>query len=269
MGLSTSHISPPAVHVSAGGSVVRLSGYRVGLPGDPTKTRGAVYEFSERSRRRLLYLLGEIPRDRLADALFVTLTYPGEWSDDPSEWKRHLDVFCKRIERRFPGAAIIWRLEFQRRGAPHYHLIVVGCRWIPHDLVRRYWYETVGSGDDRHLAAGTRVERVKSWKHLLSYAAKYAAKVDPHAASNPSLVGRHWGQRRRRQLAIVRLSRTVDRSTFYRLRRVLRGLARARGWRWRGKPAGRGAWIYATADTQAKLLWLAPPCLAPGGLDRT
>lgn len=206
-----------------------------------------------------MYLLGELPRDRLHDALFVTLTYPSEWSDAPAQWKRDLDTMCKRLERRWPRCSILWRLEFQRRGAPHFHLIVFGVRWLPHELLASWWYQTVGSGDERHQKAGTSIERVRSWRHLVSYAAKYVAKVGDGSGGAPSLVGRHWGVRRPRSLGIVRLRRSVSRETFHRLRRVMRGLARARGWRWRGKPHGRGAWLYATEDTQAKLFWLAEP----------
>jgi len=52
---------------------------------------------------------------------FITLT----WRKMPNEvGKRELDIFLKRFFRRWPLASVCWRLEFQERGVPHYHLIV-------------------------------------------------------------------------------------------------------------------------------------------------
>lgn len=56
------------------------------------------------------------------------------------------------------------------------------------------WYRFVGSGDVRHLQAGTRVGRVRSLEGGRRYAVKYAMKmrqkVVPETYRN---VGRFWG----------------------------------------------------------------------------
>lgn len=58
--------------------------------------------------------------------------------------------------------------------------------------VSQNWYEVVGSGDERHLRAGTRVERVKSRNGVMFYAAKYLSKVDLEPWKDLD-VGRFWG----------------------------------------------------------------------------
>src|SRR5208282_3427457 len=55
------------------------------------------------------------------------------------------------------------------------------------------WYEVVGSSEPRHLAAGTRVEAVKSNRGVFAYASKYLAKVEDDPAPEYESIGRCWG----------------------------------------------------------------------------
>jgi hypothetical protein len=80
-------------------------------------------------------------------------------------------------------------------GAPHYHVIISGE--IPNDEVVERWYRIIGSGDERHLKAGTRVEGIRSKGHLFGYLYNYIKKLDqkkrPEEFEN---VGRFWGSSR-------------------------------------------------------------------------
>jgi hypothetical protein len=130
-------------------------------------------------------------------SVMCTLTYPGEFPRDGRVVKRHLDCFVKRafrywVEGREPKSCF-WFLEFQERGAPHFHLFLNFT--IPAVLVSQWWYEIVGSGDERHLLAGTRIEAMRSGRYgTVSYASKYAAKVEQkEVPPNFVNVGRFWG----------------------------------------------------------------------------
>lgn len=152
--------------------------------------RGKIKRFSKRSRFRLLRLVSMLDRRKVdpKSVLFITLTYPGSGHGDERKAKRDLDVFGKRFRRKFPGVPFIWKKEPQKRGAIHYHLMVVGVRFIDKEWVSRVWYEVVGSGDERHLRAGTRVERARSWKGVVAYVAKYMGKEVEGEGE-----GRWWG----------------------------------------------------------------------------
>ncbi|GEM88469.1 rolling circle replication-associated protein [Meiothermus granaticius] len=51
-----------------------------------------------------------------------------ELGPDGKRVKAHLEAFRKRFERRYGTAwSLIWKLEFQRRGAPHIHLYLWNC----------------------------------------------------------------------------------------------------------------------------------------------
>lgn len=191
MGLSMGHISPfGSVEFWKGGQFIKAQRPKYKYAGKyGGGKRGCVTRFSYKSRRRLMNTLGKVQKRCIP--LFLTLTYPAIYPNDPRAWKRHLDVFVKRMERRFPDVGGFWKLEEQKRGAPHFHLILWGVEYA-HMLcwVSRAWYEVVSSGDEKHLRAGTRVETVRSWGGVMSYAAKYVGKLSDASWQYP---GRFWG----------------------------------------------------------------------------
>jgi len=164
--------------------------------------RGRVKGFSKASRRRLQRKLAMVQRSASINALFTTLTYPAEFSCDYQHWKRDLRAFFKRLRRKFPKAAGIWRLEFQKRGAPHFHLLIWGVPfgWDLKLWLSRVWFEVVGSGDEKHLRAGTNVQRIRNWRHMMAYASKVLGRVNVIAGEMSKQeqaigdeVGRWWG----------------------------------------------------------------------------
>ena len=192
-------------------------------------------------------LLASLRRDT-SPPLFVTLTYPARWDPDPERWKRDLHAWVRRLLRRYPHASVIWRLEFQERGAPHFHLLVFGVEFIPARWVSRTWAEVVGSGDPRHERAGTRVERVRSWRGVMRYASKYLAKPQEGPTG---WTGRVWGVYGRANLPLatfVAVRLTLDQ--FADVRRIL---ARLVGLSLRGWTLSRGLWIFGRARAVLRL----------------
>lgn len=196
--LSTCHNSP-MIALRSGASLLKVSRTvrekRVEKRESEISKRGKVSGFSAKSRNRLMRTLAEVRRDNLP--CFVTLTYPAVYSDDPKVWKRHLDNFIKRLARKFPSVAGVWKLEPQKRGAPHFHILVWG---VEYDQLARFvpqaWYEVVGSKDDNHLAwhwglLGNKhcVSQVESQRGVFWYASKYMSK-EVEGWEN---VGRWWG----------------------------------------------------------------------------
>ncbi len=95
--------------------------------------RGEIVEFTPASRRRMLELLAKV--EQAAVPLAFTLTYPDNFPLYREDYKGHLEAFCDRVQRRWPTAAIIWKLEFKARKtgrnkgkiAPHYHFALPSC----------------------------------------------------------------------------------------------------------------------------------------------
>lgn len=138
-------------------------------------SRGDVTVFSPQSRLRLLRLLASVSPSAVNGfrhrCSFLTLTTRAY--HHPRQFKEFMRAFFKRLGRKAPRLAIVWRLEYQKRGAPHLHLIVYNAPFIDKKWIQEKWGEIVGQ-----LRPFTRIESIKSYKHLMSYASKYAAKVE-------------------------------------------------------------------------------------------
>lgn len=165
----------------------------------PCSGRSAIKAFSIRSGARMRRFL------RCCNAQYTimgTLTYPGKYPHSGRVIKGHLRAFFARCRRYWEGLygsdpatrwSIFWFLEFQSRGAPHFHFFT-NCT-IPRDVLAVWWYDIVKSGDSRHLLAGTRIEYLRAGRAgTLSYASKYAAKAEQKAVpAGFEDVGRFWG----------------------------------------------------------------------------
>lgn len=164
-----------AVAVEAQGSLLALAVRSDAITRPGGGRRGAVLTFSKASRRRMLRKLARLDARR---PVFVTLTYPAEYPH-PMIAKQHLRTFLKRIKRRVPDASAVWRMELQKRGAPHFHLIFFGLPYISHATLRDWWGEVIGVIDSVTLFV--RIEVIRSKRGVMHYASKYMAKPAPQA----------------------------------------------------------------------------------------
>ncbi len=146
-------------------------------------------------------------REELAHALVVTLTYPAEFPapDDHAVYKAHLHTFQIYLRRKWPQCSGIWKLEFQSRGAAHYHLMLYGLHVVEIEAVRAWvreaWYRIAHNGDKHLGKAGTQVDPIKSVGGAVSYLVKYLSKEDQTMPGN--FGGRYWGLHNKPCLPIV------------------------------------------------------------------
>jgi hypothetical protein len=218
-----SHISGTII-VSANGLKAKRDNIKppYGIPHG--SGRKEICGFSKAARRRMLdyllsidwnLLIGESKRAAQARGVFATLTYPANYSQHFQDWKRHLDIFRKHLLRSYsPKTSVIWKLEnqeyrCQKTGAefiPHFHLAIdfkepVDIRefraWLS-----AYWYISVGSGDPKHLRAGTNAQVIYGdTGRLLSYLGKYLSKT----YASKTHTGRVWGVWNKFELAPVKI----------------------------------------------------------------
>jgi hypothetical protein len=94
--------------------------------------RSVISAWSRESRTRMSYVLKTLDYSPLFEnygiPALVTLTMPSNWEQvapSPKAFKNLVEVFRKRYERAWGHALTgVWKLEFQRRGAPHLHLLM-------------------------------------------------------------------------------------------------------------------------------------------------
>ena len=225
-----------------------------------------IREFSPRSRRRLREAVAEIDwadavrsvteaTGQPARLMFVMLSYPGDWrrwAPDPDACVAHLEALYKRLARKLSkrlGVTVrvpcVWKREFQRRGAPHFHLVLVVPQVLDGEPLRnwlsREWYDVVGSGDIRHLRAGIRVDAVRGFDasdpaRIASYLAGYLGpderlgdkevqhQVPEGWATASGSVGRWWSVR---GVTRVRVEVRITRRQMIQVQRYLRALYRS------------------------------------------
>lgn len=157
--------------------------------GYSTPKRSKIVEFTMDSRRKLAFTAANT---EVNFTHMVTLTYPKEFETDGKMVKVHLNRFLSWLRAKVEGVEYLWFLEFQKRGAPHYHILI--NRAINKAEISIRWYKAVGSFDVNHLCAGTRIERVREEDGARRYAVKYAMKMEQkRVPAEYRNVGRFWG----------------------------------------------------------------------------
>ena len=143
---------------------------------------GVITEWSRKSRSTMCRTFAELDYSPLVESgrvpAMVTLTYPGDWEVVAAEGAsvtRHMVLWRNRFQREYgEQARYIWKLEFQRRGAPHIHLWMAPpmspgrsgrgfAQWLS-----ATWTEIVDHPDPehkaRHLLAGTAIDVLNGLK---------------------------------------------------------------------------------------------------------
>lgn len=171
------------------------------------------------SQRSLSNFAFKVSNAQVSFTSLLTLTYGQNYAVEGKTAKRGLASVLQALRRRFPGVKYFWFLEFQERGAPHFH---IGLSISP-TTEDRLWLAKLwggiaepgnfayvpgwgkGFGEQspveytrdaviaQHLREGV-WEDVKSQDGAIRYVVCYALK--PHQKLVPeqfSNVGRFWG----------------------------------------------------------------------------
>lgn len=239
--------------VAIGGNYCRLRRTSSRPPERRDWKRGTVQTFSARSRSRMLQALAQSDlRGYEQRAHFLTFTYHDTWGGTGRNWKRDLDKIDKRLYRQYPDAWWIWKLEFQQRGAPHFHCLMFGPRNVRQNWVRTQWQEVIGTSGYYAWRYGAEVDGLKSWKQVGHYCSKYCAKVDESIQPGPP--GRFWGIKRRENRTVNLQSVEVTDEEFKLVRRQLRRLIEAANGHLHDRSSHAGIWCRLSNDTIKKLL---------------
>lgn len=173
----------------------------------PKREKNDIRHFSNQSRLRALHLLNMVDPVNFHVPWFITLTYHNSYDIDPRIIKIDFDNFLKRWRRTFPLAKYFWRIELQKRGAPHYHLIV----WFPISEPRPsvktmlvslnlIWTKYNNCNCQHCKSNSVRVSVVDDFRKAVYYVNKYLAKSQKNAA--PEFLGRLWGNSRSLPLVV-------------------------------------------------------------------
>lgn len=155
--------------------------------------RKPITRFSPKARKNMLETVSRVDWSK-GKAVFITLTYH-QIKPDARACKRDLRTFLKRLYRKYGNKAVVWRIERQKRGAWHFHMIVFNLPFFPIETLLEWWREITG----QPTITQCDIQVIQSAKKARSYVAKYCGKADTgsldYLTNLPgySLPGRFWG----------------------------------------------------------------------------
>lgn len=185
--------------------------------------RSRIRSFSAKSRVRLMRFMARLKMSGVR-ATFMTLTFRGYPSNAMA--KKALHAFLQRVVRKFPEASAVWRVEYQKRGSLHFHLLWFNMPYWDWKEVLAAWKSCSGQP-----VARIDIQLIRSRKGVMYYVSKYIAKVDKghrktFFISPPYLhggrkwrKGRFWGYHNKKLLPLGEVIAGVltDNSTINRL----------------------------------------------------
>lgn len=168
------------------------------------KTRGKISGWSKRSWSKLAFL---VRSTRVRFKSFLTLTYGETMPTTVEQSKKDLNRFLTKLRKGRKGFEYVWVLEFQERGAPHYHLLLTFAPEMAGDrkMLAAQWCDSIRP--ELHSLERGKVLSVhnhkKAWvvmddpvgakMYILNYATKLAQKKCPERYWT---TGRYWGASR-------------------------------------------------------------------------
>lgn len=239
-------------------------------------TKRAVSGFSAEAKRNLWKAALRFPWDEMGPVALVTLTYPDDFPLDGWVAKWHLGKLWSRWETMFRERPWgIWAMEFQIRGAIHFHAFLrvpalPGWEEDRYEVLKGWgfsaWSQIVGFSTDpletdHHERMGLRFNVSPAWyagslsavgiaEYLVAHAGKGAQKELPEGVTRP---GRFWGPvgERHRRSAV----RSWELCCEYGLADVMRVLRHLRPKRSRKRRSGAQRKQYARWDRQSQNFW--------------
>jgi len=162
----------------------------------PKIKRGQVKTLSKQSLSKAVFVVSET---FIIFTSVVTVTYGKNVPTDGKAVKKHLHNFLQKIRYHFGSFEYLWWLEFQRRGAPHFHiLLTLEANKENRYLLAELWVKATNEYKTpemlrvhRHKKTFETIRKGDNAKRYLTwYTGKQRQKRVPKNYVN---VGRFWG----------------------------------------------------------------------------
>lgn len=174
----------------------------------PLRHSNDIITFSRNSRLRLMRITSKICLDNYAEVVHCTFTFHNSFPSQTDDIKKLFKNFWNKLNYNFPGTHFVWRLDFQKRGAPHYHIIFLfplGVRINDGEYFRlvlsKYWLESINETSIPAKLYGVKCTRTKEPKKFFAYVSKYAAKIEE--VTNENYKARRWGYSRELDQSVI------------------------------------------------------------------
>lgn len=207
-------------------------------------TRTSVKPYSKSSIRKFVFFFRNIEPLRC----WLTLTYPVEFPHQAAVIRDHRKKICRWLTAH--GISYVWVIEFQKRGAPHFHLVLNSQP--DRDALVSYWGSLASPSKSSKADKCVYLAPARSWDLTV----RYFTKFKPRQRSVPALIegelGRWWGHTKDITADPILVLRSSDDDS-----QALDVARLARKLNERKNPKARrdnGRYSYTTRDTAAAAL---------------
>jgi len=194
-------VAPPSLDVRENLTTLNLGVCKLNPWHGSRKKRGTVQTLSNPSRFRLMRTLSAVRWRELPAPVWCTLTYHHTADIHPARAIEDFHAWISRIKRKLVTCQYVWRLEMQKRGVPHFHVVLwppnhsKACQSLPYrEWLSAQWHQVVSPGDKAHSRHGAKIDQLNSYRHAAIYVSKYVSKET--TTDGVAYRGRRWGTSR-------------------------------------------------------------------------
>jgi hypothetical protein len=198
--LATHHNSPQSLSVNwYYNSVQIIESTTPNFPRTPpVRVQNDIQKFSRNARKNMINKLSKLNISAYNQIFLATFTYHDKFPTTRKEQKADLDRLQKKMKAANNSLDYFWRIELQKRGAPHFHYLLclknsnkvfTESEMLAHLI--HLWRSVLGTWDKSMQFYSVHCKDLKNVRSSLAYMSKYIAKEDESLDSQ--IFGRRWG----------------------------------------------------------------------------
>jgi RNase P protein component len=181
-------------------------------PSIPERTKSDISGFSPQARMRMMRMFSKVDYERYSSPLFVSTTFHNDWRLERIFLKKTLDNFLKRLKRQLPEFHHIWKLELQKRDAPHFHFMILFLQKFSKNnfpefekIIKKNWDELKFCNCEYCQIYSVKTKPVYTYKHAMIYISKELGKVSQNNFKCD--IGNYWNHSRQ---IFIKKYETID-----------------------------------------------------------
>lgn len=176
-------------------------------PNPPERKENDIKTFSSQSRKRLFELFNSLEYSSYGKPVFVSATWHYDSPDNRSSLKNLLANYIHALKRQLPPFHSIWKLEYQQRGIPHFHFMILPLdkttdfdSSVISTIIKNNWLKRKQCNCVHCKNYSIKTVSVKDYKHAMIYISKEIAKVQDRYEDHD--LGRIWGSSRNMRVKV-------------------------------------------------------------------
>jgi hypothetical protein len=184
----------------------------------PAREVDDIKTFSAKSRKRLFEIFAKLDYKSYGVPVFVSATYHYDAPDTRLKIKTKIKHYFRTLKRILPKFHYITKLEYQKRGVPHFHFILLpldkNVRFDNSEIMdrlKKHWLALKDCKCNHCKSYSVKTVAVKNYNHAVIYISKEIAKVTQNYQEHD--LGRIWSTSR--QLRIKKYYEFKANQTFY------------------------------------------------------